>query len=142
MNDEKMEEYYLFIDKKEVQREFVTRLQDSVDLRGGILRIYSEPNQIDQIGGLNTPSLFAPEGVFSTVDAINNFSAYLRRKEEKGKSITTVPKYLGCTCGSPMCIACVEDVNRYNEVNGFYPFRSRFDTSQEALEAGYKEADE
>lgn len=63
-------------------------------------------------------------------------------KEEKGKSITTVPKYLGCTCGSPMCIACVEDVNRYNEVNGFYPLRSRFDTSQEALEAGYKEADE
>ena len=142
MNDEKMEEYYLFIDKKEVQREFVTRLQDSVDLRGGILRIYSEPNQIDQIGGLNTPSLFAPEGVFSTVDAINNFSAYLRRKEEKGKSITTVPKYLGCTCGSPMCIACVEDVNRYNEVNGFHPLRNRFDSAQDALEAGFKEEDE
>jgi len=143
MSDEvsqlKTQEYCLFIDKKEVQREFVARLQDSVDLRGGILRIYSEP---DQIGVFNTPCLYAPEGIFHNVNSINNFSAYLRRKEEEGKSIITVPKYLGCTCGSPMCIACVEDVNRYNEANGFYPLRSRFESDQEALKAGYKEADE
>ena len=76
---EKVQEYCLFIDEKEVQREFVTRLQDSVDLRGGILRIYSEP---DQIGVFNTPCLYAPEGIFRSVNSINNFSAYLRRKEE------------------------------------------------------------
>jgi len=143
MSDEvsqlKTQEYCLFIDKKEVQREFVARLQDSVDLRGGILRIYSEP---DQIGVFNTPCLYAPEGIFHNVNSINNFSAYLRRKEEEGKSIITVPKYLGCTCGSHLCIACAEDPEIYKVENGFYPLRNRFDSSQDALEAGFKEAEE
>ena len=59
----------------------------------------------------------------------------------KGDSVTMVPKYYGCTCGSPMCIVCEEDTQRYNKEHGFFPLRSRFDTAQEALEAGFKERD-
>lgn len=58
------------------------------------------------------------------------------------KDVTIVPKYLGCTCGSHLCMACAEDPEIYKVENGFYPLRNRFDSAQDALEAGFKEEDE
>lgn len=61
---------------------------------------------------------------------------------EEGDPVTMVPKYLGCNCGSHLCIACAEDPEIYKVENGFYPLRNRFDSAQNALEAGFKEEDE
>ena len=66
-------------------------------------------------------------------------------KEPSGgdvKDVITVPKYLGCNCGSQLCISCAEDPEIYKVENGFYPLRNRFDSAQDALEAGFKEGDE
>ena len=80
-------EYCLVIDGNEIKRDFVIMLQESVDIKGGVLRIYTNPNEI---GIEKTPCLFAPEGIFRSVNSINHFSVYLRNKEtECGHTRTT-----------------------------------------------------
>lgn len=60
----------------------------------------------------------------------------------EGDPVTMVPKYHGCTCGSPLCVACVAGAEEYEKEHGFYPLRHRYESAQEALEDGFKERDE
>ena len=69
-------------------------------------------------------------------------SLWKEPSDEDVKDVIMVPKYLGCTCGSRLCIACAEDPEIYKVENGFYPLRNRFDSAQDALKAGFKEANE
>ena len=127
------------LDGKEITGMFAFRDKAVIDhLSLSIGRMRSPENKV------HNPLTGADYEIKDRLSNDNNIKSLWEKPPdgEEGDPVTMVPKYHGCKCGSEMCIACEEDAQLYNEKYGFYPLRNRFETSQEALEAGFKEEDE